>query len=75
MLLPEKDQPQKAGEEKNDAGIKQGKRADFVFKLEADQRGPRCEGERNGDYQTEHPDRKKGPDDVDVGRVAAAGNQ
>jgi hypothetical protein len=75
MLLPEKDQPQKACEKKNDAGIEEGERANVVFKLEANQRSARRERERKCDCQAEHPDGKKRADDVDVGRVAAAGEQ
>jgi hypothetical protein len=71
--LPKKNQPKQACEKYDDTWVKERDRPDLRIQLESNQKVTydEREGYRNG--QTEHPDRKKGTDNVDGRRVIATG--
>jgi hypothetical protein len=59
VLLPEKDQPEKAAEEKNEAKIKERGRADLILDLEAYKSEANGKGEWNCNREAKHPNREE----------------
>jgi len=69
--LPEKNQPKQACEKYDDTRVKERDRPNLRVQFESNQEITHDEREDHRNGQTEHPDRKKGTDNVDGRRVIA----